>query len=174
MLVLRNLDAICKLHHWPWAKQNLLSRLLHCPYRDALRLKVPREGCDVTGWDAVEEHDSCTFPSLLHPIPTQPELPARDATIPLWGVCVGGMCGYAFHCHANGGGGYWHLIGGGQGCGKSTDARKSPVLGKICAAQNASGASNEKHRKAMKEVLSGENLPIWRLSTYFQGTLWDV
>lgn len=42
----------------------------------------------------------------------------------------------------------------------STDARKSPVLGKTCAAQNANGASNEKHHKAMKEVLSGETLTI--------------
>lgn len=38
----------------------------------------------------------------------------------------------------------------------SGNARNSPVLGKICAAQNANGASKEKYyNKAMNEVLSG-------------------
>lgn len=50
---------------------------------------------------------------------------------------------------------------GGQGCLMSKIARRSPVLGRICAAQNAKEASNEKHCKAMKEVLSGRRILLF-------------
>lgn len=46
-------------------------------------------------------------------------------------------------------------------CQMSKNIRKSqPCARKICASQNANGAFNEKHCKAMKEVLSGDNLTI--------------
>lgn len=58
-------------------------------------------------------------------------------------------------------GDYLHLIGRGQVCQMSKNIRRSqPCARKICASQNANGASNEKHCKAMKEVLSGDNLTI--------------
>lgn len=65
-LVLRKLEAICKMH-WSLAEQNLFSRLLHSPERYAFSVKICREEYDVTraeSRDETKECDSCT-PSMI-------------------------------------------------------------------------------------------------------------
>lgn len=59
----------------------------------------------------------------------------------------------------------------------SRNARKNSELGKICAAQNANGASNKKYYKTMKDMLSGDNLTISsqkRIATHFYSTFKNV
>ena len=150
-LVLRNLEAICETH-WSLAKpicsagcctqrKEMLSgsrfpgddvMLQECRVRIRQR-NVTEELYRV--WLCSPASSTQSQQNRSYHVQGPP--PPPDPSSGCWGVR-----GCAFNCLTNGfGGDYWHLIGGGQGCYMSRNARKIPILGKLCAAQNANDDS---------------------------------